>query len=169
MAIQKVKNIPIEELRQFFNYDPDTGIIRWAKRGAGRSKQGKEAGTLESSTGYISIGISGTKYTGHRLAWALTYDEWPSGEIDHINGNRADNRLCNIRNVTHRENSCNQPKHRKGKLTGGTWNKSMNKWVAQITIDGKKKQLGLFNTAEEAHQAYCAELARIDSPFRELD
>lgn len=75
-------------------------------------------------------------------------------ELDHIDGDPSNNVISNLREVTHRENSSNRPEHRKGKLIGTTYDKARRKWISQIQIDGKMRNLGRFDTELEAHEKY---------------
>lgn len=94
-------------------------------------------------------------YSEHRLAWFMTYGEWPK-EIDHVNGNCADNRISNLRLADRSTNSANQRKHRYGKnpFKGVTFERRGQKWVARIQKNGKQTHLGSFQTVEEARLAY---------------
>lgn len=103
--------------------------------------------------GYVYIGtrINNKQFhlLGHHFAWYCVYGNCDTNEIDHINGVRNDNRICNLRNVTNQQNSFNTTTAR-----GYTWNKPLNKWRAQITLNKKVIYLGLYTTEQEAHQAY---------------
>lgn len=81
--------------------------------------------------------------------------------VDHVNGNRLDNRRSNLRVVTQRQNTSNGPKHRDGKSVGVSWHKRNNKWIAHIFVDGKLRHLGYFKNIESGHNAYLAALARL--------
>jgi hypothetical protein len=117
---------------------------------------GQIIGRKEKTTnkGYKSLKYNNKDYLVHRLAWFLYYGEWPKGEIDHINGNKSDNRICNLRDVTHKENCQNLLNHRNGKLVGASYHKSSGKWQASITKNNKLIYLGLFNSEQEAHEVY---------------
>lgn len=143
MIIQKTFKIKL-------NYNEATGIFTWVNTN-------KIAGSLDKD-GYIIIGLFNKRYKAHRLAWFYVYEEWPNGEIDHINGIRNDNKINNLRVVSNRENNQNRKSHRSGRLLGCTYNKRLKKWVAQIQISGKKKHLGVYNTEEEANKVYLAAL-----------
>jgi hypothetical protein len=91
----------------------------------------------------------------HRIIWILHNGNIPEGKfIDHIDGNKLNNSIENLRLVTHRENCQNFTKHRNGKLVGCSFDKRRNKWQSQLWYNGKRKHLGYFNTMEEAHRAY---------------
>jgi hypothetical protein len=94
----------------------------------------------------------------HRIAWLFAYEEDPSEKhIDHINGDRSDNRICNLRLATHKQNACNQRKKNDttSAYKGVSWYKRKRKWVAQIGIDGRSTHLGYFHDELAAHMAYC--------------
>jgi hypothetical protein len=140
-----------QELKSLFEYNADTGVFIRKVHGKGYSIH-QSVGCLEN--GYIRIRIKGTRYHASRLAWLYVYGEEPTGMIDHINGIRNDNRICNLRVVTPRENGQNKEIHRTGRLPGVHLHKATQKWKAQISLDGHVYHLGLFLTEEEAHVAY---------------
>lgn len=142
-----------EQLKEFLDYNPETGVFRWKSALGNRIKIGDVAGTVHND-GYRCLQIAGKSYLTHRLAWLFVFGEWPKDQIDHINGDRSDNRISNLRDVTHRENTQNAHKHRNGHLVGTTFHKHRKKWMAQIVNKGKRKHLGYFLTELQAHQAY---------------
>ena len=103
----------IERVRELFSYDPETGIITWAKRRFG-VKLGSEAGTEHK--GYKRVKVDSKLIMAHRLAWAIHYGEWPPEELDHVNRIRSDNRISNLREASHSDNMVNRayPKGRSG-------------------------------------------------------
>lgn len=133
-------------LREVLQYKPETGdfIHRRSKRTAGT--------TL--ARGYRMINIDGRGYYSHRLAWLWIHGEWPE-QIDHINNNRSDNRLSNLRLATHHQNAANKSP-RKGRPPKGVRQVSSGRWQAKITINRSGIYLGTFDTAEDAHAAYQA-------------
>jgi hypothetical protein len=108
-----------------------------------------------SRKGYLRFFFGRRQYSVHRFAWFYFYGEWPKGQIDHINGDPADNRISNLRCVTPQENAQNQKKAKSTNMTGllGV-TPSGSGFQARITIGGKAKHLGSFRSAQEAHEAY---------------
>lgn len=142
-------------LCEILKYDPDTGVFVWLTDRSKAVKSGMLAGCKEKRIGYITIGIQRRVYKAHRLAWLYSYGCWPLGLIDHINGDKSDNRLANLRDVGADGNSQNvrKPNRRnKSGFMGVIW--FQNKWRASISVNGKSKRLGDYATPEEAHQVY---------------
>jgi hypothetical protein len=142
-------------VRELLDYDPETGHFYW-RVSRGRVSRGSLAGGVHID-GYVLITLDGRIYRSHRLAWLYTHGAWPNGEIDHINGDRTDNRVINLRDTTRAENSQNQRHSRKGSkagLIGVSWQKITRRWQARIFVSGKNKHLGYFDTPEAAHAAY---------------
>lgn len=142
-----------ERARELFNYDPATGSLTWkAYRRGATLPQGAER-RLEQ--GYIRLGVEGRKYLAHRLIWLITTGRWPTGVLDHVNGVRSDNRLCNLRESTPQSNSENR-RHAQADSKTGLLGVSVHKgrFRAVIWSKGTRKTLGAFPTPEEAHQAY---------------
>lgn len=143
-----------ERLRELLAYDPNTGVFTW-RLGRGRVKAGYVAGA-PNGKGYLLIKIDGKNHKAHRLAWLYMHGEWPSSEIDHKDRVKTNNRIQNLRAVTRSENSQNKtlPKNNTSKFRGVYWHKRDRRWVAKIAINGKRKHLGHFDTAESASAAY---------------
>jgi hypothetical protein len=140
------------------NYDAATGVLTWKVSTGGHVRAGAEAGTI-TNHGYRRIMLDGTKYLAHRLAWYIAYGAMPAGQIDHINGNRADNRLKNLRDVSQSVNQQNQRRAQIGSgsgLLGVHYYKARGKWQAHITVGGRSRSLGYFAIAEDAQAAYLA-------------
>lgn len=152
--IQCSENI-FELAREFLVYNDKDGIFTWKKSNNRRIKIGALAGCIQHDNKgkkYLTIRLGGKLYKAHRLAWLLTHGEFSDGDIDHINGDELDNRLVNLRSVTHKENMRNQRLRSTNKsgACGVFLNKPTGKWQAQITVDGGKKHLGLFASFEDA-------------------
>jgi hypothetical protein len=135
-----------QELKSLLNYDPITGEFTW--------HNGKRAGSVSKQIGYRRIGINNKHYYEHRLAWLYTYGYLPINHIDHINGIRDDNRIQNLREATYGENHQNRVKSKANSSGYMGVTSVRNKWQAQIRINKKYVYLGVFNTPEEASQAY---------------
>tara|TARA_R110000764_G_C10905114_1_gene371980 strand:- start:75 stop:641 length:567 start_codon:yes stop_codon:yes gene_type:complete len=161
---------PPELLRQLLRYDPKTGKLFWRERGAelfnptkGRGANHacaqwnsrfarKEAFTSNDNKGYKCGLIFGKGYFAHRVIWAMTQNEWPAAQIDHINGVRDDNRVGNLRAVTNREN-CKNRRVRSDNSSGSTgvyFYAHQGIWVATICANGKNKYLGRFLNKDDA-------------------
>jgi hypothetical protein len=142
-----------EKLKEMLSYCPITGQFKWKKKIGKRITVGNIAG-CSNQDGYIQISIEKKIYAGHRLAWFYTHGEWPKQQVDHIDGNRSNNAIANLRDVSSSDNRCNQARHRAGNLPGVSWHKLHCKWMARTrTTNGVRKHLGWFITQEEAEQA----------------
>lgn len=164
-----MSDITAELLREFIDYNQETGEFRWRFRDrkwfpddrAWNSWNKRFPGTVAgavSNSNYLSISILYHDYQAHRLAWLYVTGEWPKDQIDHIDGVRLHNMFENLREVSNSENGKNQGRNSKNKsgYMGVSWAKRDKRWKAQITVDGEKLRLGLFRTAEDAHAAYAA-------------
>jgi hypothetical protein len=149
-------------LTELLDYNQETGVFIWKVKRY-RELAGQEIKGSLDKDGYKSIKLFQVRYKVHRLAWFYVYKTWPKNCIDHINGIKTDNKICNLRDVTKQENSYNLKKARKNnkhsKFLGvsyagyGKYN-IKNKWVALIRINKKTTRIGSYKTPEEAHQAY---------------
>ena len=137
---------------ELLNYDPLTGILTW-RNSRGHLKAGSVAGAKQSN-GYIRIQVDRDFHAAHRLIWLMIHGDWPSDDLDHINGQRADNRIANLRMATRSENLANT-KVRSDSETGVKGVRiKRGKFAARIRIDGKETFLGTFETIEAASAAY---------------
>lgn len=155
------------ELKSLVEYDLETGVFFWLGRGIQKwdgRYAGKPAFTSVNSNGYKQGGLNGGRILAHRVAWKYVYGDEPS-QIDHINGNRADNRIANLRAVTNAENHRNQaiPKNNRSGAAGVHFHTSTGKWQAQIKVNGKNVYLGLFANFQKAVEA--RKQAEIDFQF----
>jgi len=152
-------------LRELLHYDPETGIFTW-KVSTKKIRAGQTAGS-KNREGYINIQIQGCKWKAHRLALLYVTGYMPAMQVDHINGNPMDNRLCNLREASHTENRRNAGVQRNNKsgFKGVCWSKQNKGWHAQISIDGKRTSLGYFSTPESAHEAYKIAAKRLHGEF----
>ena len=100
------------KLLNMLDYNPETGIFVWKEPSKhSRHLKGKQAGSM-NDRGYIRVKLLNKDYKAHRLAWYYVHSEWPPQQIDHINRNRSDNRICNLRLATPSLNSFNKTPHR---------------------------------------------------------
>lgn len=162
-----MSNITQQDLQKLLSYDAQTGDLIWRHRPRKMFSEGynggetswktwnsRYAGRLASnvgSGGYVRVNIMGKRYLAHRLIWMMVHGEWPQ-EVDHINGNRTDNRLCNLRAVDRQENMRNVARRSDNSsgFTGVSYAKRENRYLAYITIDKVMRVIGRFNTIEEA-------------------
>lgn len=147
------KNDALKIAIESLHYDPKLGRLIWSKARADRI--GKVAGHVDRS-GYRKIMVKGFNFRAHRLCWLIHYGTEPDGEIDHINGIKDDNRIENLREATRSQN-CMNMKLRSDNASGFKgvyWREHAKRFTASIWKDGKRKSLGYFNTAEQAHEAY---------------
>jgi hypothetical protein len=147
-------NLTAARLRELLHYDPATGVFTWKVKTSIRVMVGQVAGARHK-LGYIVVGIEGAKCYAHRLAWLHATGSWPTGSIDHIDGDVSNNKLENLRDVPQAINMQNYKTARRDSTTGllGVWAKR-DKWAASIRLSGKTVHLGSFATQKEAHQAY---------------
>lgn len=141
------------ELRELLHYEPSTGTFTWLVDKASTVKAGRVAGGLDGE-GYIKIKINYKFYLAHRLAWLYMTGAWPERHIDHINGERPDNRWCNLRPADKIQNGANRRtgKNNTSGIKGVRWCSITDKWQARL----RRKHLGSYATKEEAAAAYAA-------------
>jgi hypothetical protein len=150
-----------KDLQEVIDYSPSTGLFSWSKKRRG-VVVGKPLG-CDNGFGYLRITVLGRSYYAHRLAWLYMHGEWPE-TIDHINGNKSDNRISNLRSCTTASNNQNihgPQANSKTQTLGVSWHKKAKKWQAHICIYKKRKYLGLFTTIEAAHNAYMKERSNV--------
>lgn len=146
-----------KRLKELLHYDPKTG--EWTRISIRKGYFiGTKTGRLMAA-GYIRVGVDMERYLSHRLAWLYMTGRWPKEQIDHINGNRADNRWINLREATNSQNQFNRKNQKPNKngMEGVLKSKDHKRhkpYSARIMIRGKSKYLGRFATATEAHVAY---------------
>lgn len=150
-------------LRELLHYDAETGgFTRLIALRGGRLGPIKPSA---SGNGYRYISVDGTPCLAHRLAWLYVHGAWPAEDIDHINGDRMDNRLCNLRAVARYVNNQNRHRVRSDNVasgaTGVSWHIHSRKWRARIWLQGVEHRVGLFDTIEEASAAYVTAKRRL--------
>jgi hypothetical protein len=142
-------------LKQLFSYDAASGIFTRIATTGPNSRIGQAAG-WSGGNGRIYIKIDGASYQAHRLAWLYVHGEFPEADIDHINMDPQDNKISNLRCATRSQNNANKERTQLNKsgFKGVNFHKASNKFIAQISHQGKKLYLGIFNTPEEASAIY---------------
>ena len=162
-----MRDLPVNVLAEALAYNPISGVLSWKSRPRHHFRShhawvmfnpkyaGKPAGSV-TKTGYLAFEISVRgdifRPKAHRVAWALHHGTWPEHHIDHINGDRRDNRISNLRDVPNCENARNQRLHLTNTSghAGVTFHKKSGKWLAQITYQGQHHYLGVFHNLEDA-------------------
>jgi hypothetical protein len=141
-----------KRLRQLLDYDPQTGAFHWLAPRGGRSS-GEMTGAI--SNGYLCIRIDGVRYQAHRLAWLYVHGKWPANHLDHINRNRADNRLENLREATPSQNSMNarEGSNSSTGIRGVSVDRRSGKYLARIRANGKNVNLGYYADVTDARDA----------------
>ncbi len=144
-----------EKLVSVLHYDETTGQFLWLIKPSTRVNIGDKAGRV-TNTGYRQIKISKISYYAHRLAWLYVHKVFPPALTDHINGNRLDNRICNLRLCGYRENAWNRKTFASNTsgYTGVSFQRNASKWEAYIGGGDQRRWLGFFPTAFDAHSAY---------------
>lgn len=153
-----------EELNHYLSYDPSTGYLK-NKVCRGKTHIGQVIGS-RNTLGYIAHTINNTRMLTHRIIWVMLYGSIPRGMVvDHINGIRSDNRIGNLRLVSHQMNMRNSKRHKHNTsgMMGVRWIAETKKWEASIKHGSEKIYLGRFPTFEEA--AACRKQAEVDNGF----
>ena len=146
--------LTLGRLKEVLSYDNLTGLFTWKISPCGNTKKGTIAG-CDNGKGYIRIRIDRGRFRAHRLAWMYINGHEPDGQIDHINGDRSDNRIENLRVVNQLENSKNRRinSNNTSGFTGVTFDKRSGKWAAQIELKGKGYTIGRFLNKSDAVKA----------------
>jgi hypothetical protein len=152
-------SISAQQLREFLSYCPETGIFTWRTNGA-------HAGYVERN-GYRRIKVKQRIYSAHRLAWYYMTGEWPSVCIDHINGERGDNRFSNLRKADDSQSIWNRNVGRKSRTghKGVYKNPHSHGWIARIGHRGRTLNLGTYPTPEEAAAVFRVHEAALRGEF----
>ena len=149
-SLSKQQSLSHERLKELVIYRAEDGSFVWNKGRPGAGG-GKPCGSLKPS-GYVLIRLDGKFFRAHRLAWFYIHGEWPADEIDHINGNRSDNRICNLRVASRSRNSCNKPM-RKDNQTGAKsvlYFKDWGAYYVRFNLNKTTYNFGPFTSFDEA-------------------
>jgi hypothetical protein len=155
MQAKDKTKLTFEKANALLRYYPDTGLLYW-KVAKGVRRAGDIAGRVDSKGHYLWTVIDGVKYANHRLAWLLTHHQFPLDQLDHINRDKQDNRLDNLRECSMAENCQNRAIYQTNQWGFAGVAISRNKYKAVIQVDGVKKSIGVWNSPEEAHAVYLA-------------
>lgn len=153
-------DMPADVLRELLEYDAETGVIRWSMATVNGHRAGQLAGTV-ALNGYRMIRLQGKLRLAHRLAWTMHYGHPPALNIDHVNRDRADNRLVNLRDVSQKANSRNHPS--KPLLVGAVLLPS-GRWAAQVHKYGGAHAVGEFDTPAQANKEWQKQQAKVADP-----
>jgi hypothetical protein len=172
-----MKTLPsVEYLRECFSYDSETGELTWKRRPRehfatqsgwkifNRHYAGTCAGTI-NNLGYRHILVQGRHYTVHRIVWKLVTDEEPPEFLDHINGDKNNNSFTNLRPATRQEQRWNCPLQKNNRCGRRGVTARGKKWMARINVNGEKRCLGRFDTADAAAAAYESVAREIHGEF----
>lgn len=155
--------LTLERLQKLFTYDPETGWFR-NRFSRGRACINCRAGA-ETGHGYRRIIIDYQKYYEHQLAWFYIYGEWPY-EIDHIDGDRSNNAIANLRVCDRTQNGFNAERSTGSSgLRGAYLDKRTTRWYSKIQVRGQVEYLGTFGTPEDAHSAFMAAAEKYHGEF----
>lgn len=164
-----VKGLTVEQVKDVLTYDPETGHFHW-RVDRSNVRAGSVAGS-RISLGYTLIRLYDRQVLAHRLAWFYVYGRWPEDQVDHINGDRSDNSLKNLRLACQSQNSCNGALRSTNKsgYRGVSWSKDKSKWVARIVKERKQYVLGYFASKEEAYYAYLQAARELHGEYSRKD
>lgn len=147
----KYKTLDIDFLKSVLEYREDVGELFWKVTRSQNARKGSAAGT-DHNSGYRAVHLCGKIYLSHRLIWAIMYGNWPINYIDHIDGNKKNNKLENLREASKSQN-CQNSRVRKDSTSGSkgvNWHTRKKKWTVRVQANKARKFIGYFDTFEEA-------------------
>lgn len=152
----KYRDITADQARAIFDFDPETGVV--VRRSAQQARWLQRVDGYDNGNGYSRVVLLGVRVYLHRLVWLLHYGYWPDGQVDHIDGDRTNNRIANLRDVDHEVNAQNEHKARRNNLSAGllgvSYISARDRYAARITHDGSTHHLGYYRSPSSAHAAY---------------
>lgn len=151
-------------IKEYIHYEPETGELFWKKSPALWIKPGDKAGCLNQN-GYIHVILKGKCLKAHRVAWLLSYGDWPKQQIDHINNIRTDNRISNLRDVDEQTNQSKKKCHQEGILWGTSFHKKTKTYAARFSFEKKIYCIGYYKTREEAHKVSCEKMKELKNGY----
>lgn len=145
--------LSVERLRELFTLDAESGVLYRKVRTSNRIRVGDVVGS-PTSNGYLAVCVDGKRFLVHRVVFAIHYGRWPLG-VDHVNGNRTDNRPKNLREANHSQNALNAAAHcdSSSGVKGVSWFAQTRKWQAKSSIGGRQKHIGFFDDIKDAESA----------------
>jgi hypothetical protein len=160
-----------EEIRGLFDLNVETGELRW-KASTSRGQHTQRVAGSDHRLGYRQVKIGKKGYLVHRVVWAIVHGEWPAKHVDHIDGNKANNAVTNLRLATVGQNAQNRAVTGVKSVSGlmgavhvpGT-SRRREKWESRIKVNGVSKHLGCFTTPQAAHEAYMQAKAKFHPYF----
>lgn len=169
MVLSLMKNFATltqSRLHELVAYNPETGVFTRKVTTSPRAIAGMVAGRHRAD-GYSKICVDGKEYYAHRLAWLYVHGVWPQADVDHIDGDPSNNRIDNLRSVTHAQNTLNSRQRPVGisGLRGVTLHRNTGLWNSRIRLNGRQVSLGYFQDAQEAHKAYLAAVEKQHGEF----
>lgn len=158
------RSFDLAELKRLLHYDPRTGHFTWLVTRGGFARAGSRAGAKDAN-GYVNIRVKRRLIKAHRLAWFYVRGVWPARDLDHANRDRSDNRIANLRVATDAQNVANSTVRRDNRcgLKGVSQRGAV--FIARITKDKCRVEIGRFRSKEAAHAAYCAEAKQFFGQF----
>lgn len=163
----KHRELPVEKLKEYLYYDPIVGVL------INKKKRGKCAvgdfvgGPAKHNKQYWVVGFNSQPYYFSRVCWAIYHGVSPSGQIDHVNGDRADNRIENLRECSHHQNQFNKKGRSKRFMKGVSLDNYG--YRAKISFSGKSIHIGRFVTEHDAHEAYCLKAKELHGEFSRFE
>lgn len=150
-------SITRDRLDELLEFNPGSAIWTWRITRGGTARKGSRAGSI-NAIGYEVLRLDQRDYLAHRVVWFWHNGTWPDGLIDHIDLDRLNNRVFNLRIATAAQNHWNRPPNKRNKsgYKGVIFHKVSGRWAARISASRMKFHIGLFDTAEAAHEAYVA-------------
>lgn len=147
--------LPPGLLNELLQYEPETGKLVW-RVDFGNHQAGTAAAYHVGNSQRLYVNLGGVSYSAHVLIWIMVTGQMPINEIDHIDRNAQNNRWSNLREVARRENQLNTEKYKNNKSGFRGVHRRGDRWRAIISVDGKNRHLGDFDTPEQAAAAWQA-------------